>query len=51
MGDGHLIEVVADGTTIAGATAFVMDVVIRVELDGEPFFDRTWHEEIRRDLL
>ncbi|HUG29594.1 MAG TPA: CocE/NonD family hydrolase [Candidatus Limnocylindria bacterium] len=48
--DGRLVSVVADGTTIATATAFDMTVRIRVELDGEPFFERTWHEEIARDL-
>ena len=50
-GDGRRIVVVADGTTIADATAFDMRVGIRVELDGEPFFERRWHEEIARDLL
>jgi uncharacterized protein len=48
---GHRIVVVADGTTIAGATDFDMAVGIRVELDGEPFFERRWHEVIARDLL
>jgi hypothetical protein len=48
--DGRRISVVADGTTIATATAFDMTVRISVELDGEPFFERTWHEEIARDL-
>ena len=49
--EGHRIVVVADGTTIAGVTAFDMRVGIRVELDGAPFFERTWHEVIARDLL
>ena len=49
--DGHQITIVADGTTVATATAFEMQVGIRVELDGAPFFERVWQEEIRRDLL
>ena len=49
--DGRHIVVIADGTTDASATAFDMRVGIRVELDGAPFFARTWHEEIPRDLL
>ena len=49
--DGRRIVVVADGITVATATAFEMDVGIRVELDGEPFFDRAWREVIPRDLL
>jgi uncharacterized protein len=48
--DGRHIRVVADGTTIAGATGYDMRVGIRVELDGEPFFERDWHEVIPRDL-
>ena len=49
--DGRRIVVVADGTTIADATSFDMRVGIRVELDGESFFERRWHDEIARDLL
>jgi hypothetical protein len=49
--DGHAITVVADGTTIASATAFDMRVGIRVELDGAPFFEKTWQEVVPRDLL
>ena len=48
--DGRRILVVADGTTLATATSYDMRVGIRVELDGAPFFERTWHEEIARDL-
>jgi hypothetical protein len=48
---GHRIRVVADGTTLASATAFDMRVGVHVELDGKPFFDRTWHEMVPRDLL
>jgi uncharacterized protein len=49
--EGHRIVVVADGTTVASATDFDMQVGIRVELDGAPFFGRAWHEVIPRDLL
>jgi uncharacterized protein len=49
--DGHRIVVLADGTTVASATDFDMAVGLRVRLDGEPFFDRSWHEVIPRDLL
>jgi putative CocE/NonD family hydrolase len=49
--DGHRVDVVADGTTVATSTAFEMDVGIRVRLDGELFFERHWREEIPRDLL
>jgi hypothetical protein len=48
---GHRIRVVADGMTLASAAAFDMRVGVHVELDGEPFFDRTWHEMVPRDLL
>ena len=49
--DGQGVVVVADGTTVATTTAFEMDVSIRVELDGAPFFERAWREVIPRDLL
>ena len=49
--DSRRIRVVADGTTVATGAAFDMDVGLRVELDGEPFFERNWHEVIPRDLL
>jgi hypothetical protein len=48
--DGRRIVVVADGTTLASASSYDMQVGIRVELDGSPFFERDWHEEIPRDL-
>jgi hypothetical protein len=48
--DGRRIRVLADGTTIASATSYDMRVGIRVELDGEPFFERDWHEVVSRDL-
>jgi hypothetical protein len=49
--DGHRVVVLADGTTVTGATHFDMTAGLRVELDGAPFFDRQWHEVIPRDLL
>jgi uncharacterized protein len=49
--DGRRIVVVADGTTIATETAFDMQAGVRVDLDGERFFEREWREEIPRDLL
>ena len=49
--DGRKVDIVADGTTVATDEAFEMDVSIRVDLDGERFFERTWHEVIPRDLL
>lgn len=49
--DGRKIDIVADGTTAATEEAFEMDVAIRVDLDGERFFARDWHEVIPRDLL
>ena len=48
---GHLITIVADGGIDASPTAFDMTAHLRVDLDGEPFFERTWREEIPRDLL
>lgn len=49
--DGLHVEVTADGTTIASATAFDWRVGLRVAVDGEPFFERQWNETIPRDLL
>jgi putative CocE/NonD family hydrolase len=49
--DGRKVDIVADGTTVATDTDFEMDVSIRVELDGERFFERAWREVIPRDLL
>jgi putative CocE/NonD family hydrolase len=49
--DGSRVVVVAGGTTVATQSAFEMDVSIRVTLDGAPFFERSWREEIPRDLL
>jgi putative CocE/NonD family hydrolase len=49
--EGRRVVVIADGTTVATTTAFEMDVTIRVELDGAPFFARSWREVVPRDLL
>ena len=49
--DGLDVLVVADGTTVAGPVAFDMTGSLRVEVDGEPFFERRWDERITRDLL
>ncbi|HSL98333.1 MAG TPA: CocE/NonD family hydrolase [Candidatus Deferrimicrobiaceae bacterium] len=49
--DGLVVEVNADGTTIAERTAFEWRIGLRVRLDGEPFFERSWAERIPRDLL
>jgi putative CocE/NonD family hydrolase len=49
--EGLAVLVVADGTTIAEPDAFDMTVGLRVELDGEPWFERRWTERIPRDLL
>jgi uncharacterized protein len=49
--DGHSIRVVADGATVASTTTFDITAAVRVELDGERFFERRWQEEIPRDLL
>lgn len=48
---GHLITVVADGGIETSATAFDMTAHLKVDLDGELFFERTWREAIPRDLL
>jgi uncharacterized protein len=49
--DGRDIRVLADGTMIATESAVNMAVRLRVELDGEPFFERDWRERVARDLL
>jgi hypothetical protein len=49
--DGVVVEVAADGTTVATGSAFEWRIGLRVALDGEPFFERRWQESIPRDLL
>jgi hypothetical protein len=48
---GHRIVVLADGGIDASPAAFDMTAHLKVDLDGEPFFERTWRESIPRDLL
>ncbi|HXG26705.1 MAG TPA: CocE/NonD family hydrolase, partial [Candidatus Binatia bacterium] len=49
--EGHDIDVVADGTTIAAEKTIDMSVRVRVALDGEPFWERESRDRIARDLL
>jgi putative CocE/NonD family hydrolase len=49
--DGRKVDITADGTTVATEHAFEWDVRIRVDVDGERFFERSWREVIPRDLL
>jgi len=49
--DGAEVEVVANGVTVAELDRFDMEVRLEVRLDGRPFFERTQHESIPRDLL
>jgi hypothetical protein len=48
---GQRIVVLADGGIETSTTAFDMTAHLKVDLDGELFFERTWREEIPRDLL
>ncbi|HET7180643.1 MAG TPA: CocE/NonD family hydrolase [Candidatus Limnocylindrales bacterium] len=48
---GHRIVIVADGGIDTAPTDFDMTAHLKVDLDGEPFFERTWREVIPRDLL
>lgn len=45
---GHEIVVEVDSTTIGSVEAFSCAGEIRVDLDGERFFDRTWSEAFPR---
>jgi hypothetical protein len=49
--DDREFLVEADGTIRTTATEIEMRVALRVRLDGEPFFEREWHETVERDLL
>jgi hypothetical protein len=49
--DGVEVDVVANGVTVAELDRFDMEVRVDVHLDGRPFFERTQHETIPRDLL
>jgi uncharacterized protein len=44
-------EIVAEGTIASDAEAFLVDLDLRVTVDGADFFGRTWHELIPRDLV
>jgi len=48
---GHRIVVIADGGIDATPVALDMIAHLKVDLDGERFFERTWRESIPRDLL
>ena len=49
--DGRAVDIVAGGTTVATEESFEWNVWIKVDLDGERFFERAWREVIPRDLL
>jgi putative CocE/NonD family hydrolase len=49
--DGSTTEVVATGAVHSTHDAFLFDLQVNVEVDGQPFFARQWHERIPRDLL
>ncbi|OGO52174.1 MAG: hypothetical protein A2Z32_14385 [Chloroflexi bacterium RBG_16_69_14] len=50
--DGDLLaEIRARSTQTSDAEAFHLVVALEVDLDGEPFFSRTWDESIERRLV
>lgn len=49
--DGIEAEAVATAETTSTATEFRLRGELRVRLDGEPFFDRSWDEHIPRHLV
>jgi putative CocE/NonD family hydrolase len=49
--DGVVVDSDADAVTSSTADAFQMQITLRVRLDGEPFFERSWSEVIPRDLV
>ena len=49
--DGIAADVEAVGRTVAGGDAFTLDLALSVRLDGAPFFERSWHEVVPRDLV
>ncbi len=49
--DGTDILIESDGTIHTTPTEIEMTVRLRVQLDGEPFFEREWQETVPRDLL
>ena len=44
-------EIRARSTQTSDAEAFHLTVDLEVDLDGEPFFQRAWHESIERHLV
>jgi putative CocE/NonD family hydrolase len=49
--DGHRVDVRAGGETTSTETDFRMTVDLEVDLDGAPFFRRSWDETIPRRLV
>ena len=45
------IEIRARSTQMSTATDFDLTVTLEVDLDGERFFERGWHERIPRHLV
>ena len=45
------IEIRADSTQTSTATDFDLSVRLEVDVDGERFFERSWHEVIPRHLV
>jgi putative CocE/NonD family hydrolase len=45
------IEIRADSTQMSTATDFDLSVRLEVDVDGERFFERAWHEVIPRHLV
>lgn len=50
-GDLTRIEIRADSRQSSTATEFDLSVRLEVDVDGERFFDRDWHEVIARHLV
>ena len=48
---GRLIEIHADSVQTSDVDAFDLSIALTVDLDGERFFARTWHERIPRHLV
>ena len=49
--DGHAVDVSVDGSTTSDASSFRITGTLRVALDAEPFFERSWDETIPRRLV
>ncbi len=48
---GRLIEIHADSVQTSDVDAFDLSIALTVDLDGERFFERAWHERIARHLV